>query len=220
MHEFEKYRAPSGKDVVALVQKHPFALIVSSAPGEAPVATHAPVVIPHDAHPVDTFVGTTLFGHIARSNPQWRAIDESVPVLLVFGGPHGYVSPTSYEQDPSVPTWDYAAVHLTARVEVLEGADDCMHIVRETVRASEDLMPVRWDDATSVPTFARIIDGVVGFRLHITTENAVFKVSQDKPDDVRARVARDARERGDAYGDLASLIESKGRLVCPVSGDA
>ena len=70
-------------------------------------------------------------------------------------------------------------------------------------------MPVRWDDTTSVPTFEQIIGGVVGFRLHIIAEKAVFKVSQDKSDDVRARVARDARERGDAYGDLASLVDSR-----------
>lgn len=220
MHEFEKYVAPSGADVVELVRRHPFALIVTSAPGEAPVATHAPVVIPAGAAPVDSLVGTTLLGHIARSNPQWQAIDDADPVLLVFGGPHGYVSPTTYGYDPSVPTWDYAAVHLTARIEVLEGAEDCMHIVRETVRAAEDLMPTRWDDTASIATFEKIVGGIVGFRLQITDEKAVFKVSQDKPDDVRERVARDARERGDAYGDLASLVESKGRLVCPVTGDA
>lgn len=218
MHEFAKYPAPSGQDVVELVRRHPFAMFVTSQPGGAPVATHSPVVIPSDAAPVDTLVGTTLLGHIARANPQWQSIDESIPALLVFSGPHGYVSPTSYASDPSVPTWDYAAVHLTVRAEVLEGADECMRIVRETVRAAEDLMPTRWNDESSVPTFERIVNGVVGFRLTVTDEKAVFKVSQDKSDDVRERVARDARERGDAYGDIGSLVESRGRLVCPGTG--
>ncbi|MGO2111628.1 MAG: FMN-binding negative transcriptional regulator [Pseudoclavibacter sp.] len=215
MHEFEKYRAPSGPDLVELVRRNPFALVVSAAPGRAPVATHTPVIVPADEAPTDTLVGTTLLGHVARRNPQWRDLSSAGPVLLVFTGPHGYVSPTSYGYTPSVPTWDYAAVHLTATVEVLEARDDCLRIVRETVRAAEELMPTPWDDTDSVPTFERIVDGVVGFRLHVTEERAVFKVSQDMPADVRERVARDARERGDAHGDLAALVESEGRLVCP-----
>lgn len=212
MHEFKKYPAPSGRDIVELVRRNPFALLVTGGRGEAPVATHAPVILPASAAPGDTLVGSTLLGHIARSNPQWRQVDPEVPVLLVFSGPHGYVSPTTYGYTPSVPTWDYAAVHLTARVEVLEGADDCMTIVTETVRAAESLMPERWDMTTSLERFEQIVGGVVGFRFTVIEQKAVFKVSQDMPADVRDRVARDARARDAQHGDLATLVEREGRM--------
>lgn len=216
MHEFPKYRAPSGGDVVELVRRHPFALIVSARAGDAPVATHTPVVIPASATPSETLVGETLLGHVARANPHWRLLAGGDPVLLVFSGPHGYVSPTTYEYTPAVPTWDYAAVHLTARVEVLQDRADCLHVVTETVRAAEDLMPSRWDMTPSLDVFEKIVGGVVGFRFEVTDERTVFKLSQDQPDDVRQRVARDARERGDAHGDLAALVDSGGSLARPV----
>ena len=211
VYEFEKYLAPSQHEVIELVRRHPFALIVSNGGGAAgaPTVTHTPVIIERTAAD-GGFVGGELLGHIARKNPQWQQIDNGDTVLLVFSGPHDYVSPTTYADDPNVPTWDYAAVHLTARVTVLEDPSDGMHVVTRTVQELEALEPTAWDMTSSLSTFERIVGGIVSFRFEIIEQRAVFKVSQDKPLAVRQRVASASRARGCPYGDVAELVERIG----------
>ncbi|MDF2992262.1 MAG: hypothetical protein K0S37_2776 [Microbacterium sp.] len=210
MHEFPAYRAPSPVEVIDLVRQHPFALVISGGGADtAPTATHTPVIV-EDIPDDSTLVGAQLLGHIARKNPQWTSLHDGQPVLLVFSGPHGYVSPTAYADDPNVPTWDYAAVHLTARVTVHDDRDASMHVVTRTVQELEALEPTAWDPTLSLPTFERIVGGVVSFRFDVIEQRAVFKLSQDKPADVRARVVAAARSRGDRYGDVASLVERVG----------
>lgn len=211
MHEFPSYRAPSQREVTHLVRTNPFALVVSGGgTDEAPTATHTPVIIERLADDGETLVGGELIGHIARKNPQWMSLRDGQPVLLVFSGPHGYVSPTAYADDPNVPTWDYAAVHLTARVTVLDDPRASMHVVTRTVHELEALEPSSWDPTSSLATFERIVGGVVSFRFDVVDQRAVFKLSQDKSSEVRARVAAAARERGCGHGDVAALIERAG----------
>ncbi|NLP84219.1 FMN-binding negative transcriptional regulator [Microbacterium sp. CFH 90308] len=211
VYEFEKYRAPSQHEVHDLVRNNPFALIVSNGGGAegAPTVTHAPVIIER-MPPRGDFVGAELLGHIARKNPQWHQLTDGDPVLLVFSGPHGYVSPTTYADDPNVPTWDYAAVHLTAHVTVLDDRGDGMHVVTRTVEELEKLEATPWDMTTSLPTFERIVGGIVSFRFEVIEQRAVFKVSQDKPKDVRDKVAAAARARSCPHGDVAALVERIG----------
>lgn len=211
VYEFEKYLAPSQHEVTELVRLHPFALVVTNGGGAggAPTVTHTPVIIERMASD-GGFVGGAMLGHIARKNPQWRQITDGDPVLLVFSGPHGYVSPTTYADDPNVPTWDYAAVHLTARVTVLDGPGDGMYVVTRTVEELERLEPTAWDMESSLPTFERIVGGIVSFRFEVIEQRAVFKLSQDKPREVRERVAAASRARGCPYGDVAELVERVG----------
>ncbi|GAB3600329.1 FMN-binding negative transcriptional regulator [Microbacterium tumbae] len=211
MYEFEKYRAPSQDEVNELVRRHPFALIVSNGGGAdgAPTVTHTPVIVERMAGD-GGLVGGELLGHIARRNPHWRQIADGESVLLVFSGPHGYVSPTTYADDPNVPTWDYAAVHLTAHATVLEDPSDGMHVVTRTVAELEQLEPTAWDMTGSLPTFERIVGGIVSFRFAVVEQRAVFKVSQDKPREVRRRVAAASRAGGCPYGDVAALVERIG----------
>ncbi|MEV4110446.1 FMN-binding negative transcriptional regulator [Nonomuraea sp. NPDC049695] len=132
MHVFPRYAAKDPSQAAALIRENPFALVVSAVDG-VPVATHVPVIPDEDR--------VTLVGHMARANPHWRSFESSPDVLVVFSGPHGYVSPTVYGTDPAVPTWDYAAVHVTGRVELL---DDALDVVERTVAALESARSTWW----------------------------------------------------------------------------
>ncbi|MFC4852574.1 FMN-binding negative transcriptional regulator [Actinophytocola glycyrrhizae] len=182
MHEFPRYAAPSPAAVADLVRRNPFALVVSG--GSPPVATHTPVILPGPS-----LDGAVLLGHMARANPQWRSF--GAEVLVVFSGPHGYVSPTAYGYTPAVPTWNYAAVHVTGQVEVITDRAGTLAVVEETVRVAESWRDPPWDMTTSRTTFESLIDGVVAFRVHVRTVHSNFKLSQDMPPDVRARVRAD-----------------------------
>jgi transcriptional regulator len=197
MHEFARYAAPSPAHELELVRRNPFALVVSG--GAPPVATHTPVVLPDGA---DSLVDATLLGHMARVNPHWQSLDGEV--LVVFPGPHGYVSPSAYGYTPAVPTWNYAAVHVTGRVEMITERDETLAVVEHTVRSAESLRAEPWDMASSREKFVSLIDGVVAFRVHVRSVRSNFKLSQDMPSDIRVRVRADLTAHD--YGAAAALM--------------
>ena len=99
-----------------LMQAYSFATLVTQHDG-APYASHLPLTLCPEAGPFGT-----LMGHMARANPQWRdfEVDGEQEVLVIFQGPHTYVSPSWYAVQPSVPTWNYAAVHAYGMPRLIE----------------------------------------------------------------------------------------------------
>jgi transcriptional regulator len=194
------------RHAVRLVRDHPFALVISAEDG-VPVATHAPVIL---ESPVDTsFVGATLLGHLARANRQWRGWEAAPDALLVFSGPHGYVSPTTYATDPAVPTWDYAAVHLTGRICSIPDPAQTLDVVSRTVQVVESGRSPSWvPSPASRERFAAIVGGVMAFRFRVTAERSVFKLSQDGDEERRHRVRRDVLTGPYANPGLAHLMNT------------
>jgi transcriptional regulator len=198
---FPRFGSGHPGQAVRLVRRHPFALVVSSVSGK-PTATHTPVLVENPVE--ESFVGRTLLGHIARVNPQWWDWSDSPEVLVVFSGPDGYVSPTVYRTDPAVPTWDYAAVHLTGTIELITDRDATLDVIERTVSTMESTREPRWTPTpASRARFDELIGGVVAFRVHVTGEQSLFKLSQDIPDDRRARVVADVNPA------LARLMEER-----------
>src|SRR5690554_83787 len=138
MHTPRKFRSDSPARECRLVRENPFGLLVSAA-DEVPAATHVPMLRRPgpDGPPADddAFVGTSLIGHMARANPQWRSVSPGQQVLAAFFGPDGYVTPTLYRKDGVVPTWNYAAVHVTGSIRIVEDADESLAIIHATIDA-------------------------------------------------------------------------------------
>lgn len=214
VYTYPAYHAPNGKALVDFVAATPFAVAVTSQTG-APIATHVPVVFPPDLNPADheSLVGQTLWSHLGRANPHWERMLEHPEVLLIHTSSHGYVSPTLYERPKSVPTVDYTAVHLTGRVTMFDD-EGALRVVEQTVRQLEATRKHEWDMSDSRDVFRAIIGGVVAFGIEITGEQAVFKLSQDMPGDIRRRVRDEfAGEGGEPlpgcpHTDLAKLMDS------------
>jgi predicted FMN-binding regulatory protein PaiB len=129
-----------------------------------------------------------LWGHMTRANPQWQIFDPARPVPLIFTGAHAYVSPALYERVPAVPTWNYSAVHVTALPQILPEGEATMQVLTQTVQAVEALRGNPWDLSASLARFHQIASGVVAFSLRVTAVQAVFKLSQDIPDELWQRV--------------------------------
>jgi len=183
--------AESGPDKLHdFIERHSFGLLVSQVEG-VPFVTHLPFLLDRRAGPHGTLVG-----HVARANPQWHDLDEQT-ALAVFSGPHAYVSPTWYEAENVVPTWNYAAVHAYGRVTVVQDADALLEIVRRSVAVYEAAMPRPWEYDTAGPFVGRMLPLIVGFRLAIDRLEGKWKLNQNHPAGRRAKVVRALRERGD-----------------------
>ena len=153
-----------------LIAEFPFATLVTGSAGAVHV-THLPLLLDDG--------GAALIGHVARANPHWQAFAQGTTVA-VFHGPHAFISRGWY-RDPAdrVPTWNYAAVHVTG-TPVLSGAAETREaVVRLTARFEEPgLPPINEDKMT------RLRKALVAFRLPLGKLEVKFKMSQDKPEEI------------------------------------
>ncbi len=164
-----------------LVRERGFATLITVAEG-SPFATHCPLMF----EPGEGTHGT-LYGHIARANPQWQHFDGATEALAIFHGPHAYVSPSWYGQHPSVPTWNYQAVHAYGLPRVLPPAES-----RDVLRRLVDQYEARDSDwsmaALSEGYMTGMVRGIVAFAMPVARLEAKFKLSQNRTVDDRRRV--------------------------------
>src|SRR5262245_23455970 len=165
------------------IEASSFGLLVST-PGGGPFANHLPFLLERDAGPHGTLVG-----HMARANPQWHGLDGQ-PVLAVFSGPHAYVSPSWYEAEHVVPTWNYVAVHAHGRFRLVDDPGAVKPILLASVATFERSMPTPWTPDTDTDYFERMVRAVVGFRVEIERLEGKFKLSQNHPPERREKVIR------------------------------
>ena len=98
--------------LLEFVRLHPFGMLVT-AQKNVPEATHVPFLLASEAGK------TVLRTHLARANKQWKGLDGQTDVLVVFGGPHAYISPRWYDHI-NVPTMNYVAVHAYGKPRLIE----------------------------------------------------------------------------------------------------
>ncbi|MBT0770731.1 FMN-binding negative transcriptional regulator [Kineosporia sp. J2-2] len=200
MHVFTEYGRQEAAWIWRLVDENPFALLITTGDG-VPRATHVPVLWAPTADRQGPVEGATVLGHLAAVNEQTRDLAaEDATAMLAVSGPHAYVSPSTYQAEQAAPTWNYAAVHLTGAVRVLD-ADESLDVIHRTVQHLESSREEPWDPSGSLAYWRRILPGVRAFAMTVTSVSAQFKLSQDKPADVRARV------RADVGDDVARWME-------------
>ena len=156
----------------SIARAHPFATIVT----DDLRATHMPCLVDEAAD------GLEILGHVARPDPASEALGG--PLLLIFQGPHGYVSASWYESD-TIPTWNHVTLHVRGTPELL---DDAMPVLERTVEHFEGAVEQPWSLQRMGETAREMAGEVIAFRLRAESWHAEAKLSQDKPDDERARV--------------------------------
>ncbi len=166
-----------------------FATLVSvSAEDSLPLATSLPFVFEADAGPHGT-----LKAHMALGNPQWRTFNEEREVLVLFQGPHAYISPSWYEAELSVPTWDYATVHAYGRPRIIENSADLYEHLKTLVSIHEAQFAEPWQFQLPTDYLTQMMKGVVYFKLELTRLEGKFKMSQNRSANERTRVAAELR---------------------------
>lgn len=186
-HEFAETDLPK---LHQFIVQNSFGMIVSQVNG-LPFATHIPILLRRTEGQFGTLVG-----HVALANPQWRHLAGQT-ALVVFAGPHVYVSPTWYEKENMVPTWNYTAVHAYGRVELIDGGEPLLDILKETVRVYEEAMPQPWVFEGTGTLAERLMGQVVGFRMEIEKIDGKFKLNQNHPAERRQKVIGELERQGD-----------------------
>ena len=162
----------------AFIHAHSFATVITTG-DDGIVASHLPVLFDQD--------GNVLRSHMARANQQWKQFGDEV--LCIFHGPHAYISPSWYEQQHTVPTWNYAVVHVYGKPSLV-GEAELKQIVLDTTAKFESAMPNPWKMPLSEEEIAGMLKAIVGFRIEIGRVEAKFKLGQNRSLEDRARMLR------------------------------
>ncbi|WP_226674915.1 FMN-binding negative transcriptional regulator [Mesobacillus jeotgali] len=157
--------------IYEIIEEYSFATLYSTHKGE-PYATHLPLILKKDEN--------ALYGHFARPNGHWKDI-ENQSVLIVFQGPHCYISPSWYEITDAVPTWNYVSIHLYGKVDIIEDEKVIINSLNEMVNKYEkpdSTYNLKNVDSRYVEGMSK---GIVAFKINITKIEAKAKLSQNHP---------------------------------------
>ena len=188
MYTPRHYRNTDLQEVKSFISQNSFGILVNFFE-DRPWGTHIPLELQQDTDGRDVLVG-----HVAKANPQWKHFDPTAQVLCIFNGPHSYVS-SSWYHDEEVPTWNYIAVHVYGRIQLLR-EDEVLASLHDLVNKYEknSQRPINLNEL-SPDTMAQI-RGIVGFKIVIDDIQATYKLSQgrekDHPSIISALEKRDA----------------------------
>jgi len=206
MKLFDEPNAARARD---LVLAHPFAtLVVSHGAGVA--ISHLPFLL----DPAEPF--GVLRAHVARANPiATLLLERPRDVVVVFGGPHAYVTPRWYATPRAqVPTWNYAVVHAHGEARAVDRAE-AERTLADVSACFEAGAAEPWTlSALESGVQERLVPGIVAFRIEVARFEATFKLSQNKPPEERALVIAGLRERrGPGDAELVELMEARERAA-------
>ncbi len=164
-------RVEDRAELLEFMRAHNFPLLVTGT-GGALHASHLPVIAEERAGRL------FLDMHMAKANPQWREFFDD-EVLVVFSGPHAYVSPRWYEEKERVPTWNYAAVHAYGIPKVIED-EAAKHASQRRLVAALDPEWLPKFDALRDEYVAQMLGGIVNFEIAVTRIETRWKLSQNR----------------------------------------
>jgi transcriptional regulator len=190
----------------ALMRAQSFAMMVTADDEGAPFVTHLPMLLDAARGPLGT-----LRGHVARANPHWRYLAAGRPTLVVFAGAHAYVSPSWYAAHPSVPTWNYVAVHASGVGALVEEAERVKALLADLVRVYENAGGTAWSfESLPGDYVAGMQRGIVAFEIPIERLEGKAKLSQN----------RDAVDQGRTREALAATGDPLARAVAAMMAGA
>ena len=188
-----------------LIQQASFGAMVTLKDG-VPLANHFPFILDPQRGPYGT-----LIGHMARANEQWRTFESVPEALVIFQGPHTYITPSWYDAKLSVPTWNFAAVHAYGKPRIIADEQEMYQLLAKQVQTYESGFEHPWQfDLLPDDYVYKMIRGTVGFEIEITRLEGKYKLSQNRPMNDRIHVAAMLKESQDPQNiEVADLMEER-----------
>lgn len=163
------------------MQRYSFATIVTSV-DDVPVATHLPFLIEQRDGKI------ILSSHFAKANPQASQILNK-SVLVIFTEPHAYISPSNYEKEINVPTWNYLAVHAYGKATLLDEQQKTADLLAHTINTYEAGYLQQWNGLPD-DYKQKMMKGIVAFEITVDDLQAKKKLSQNRSAQERENIIK------------------------------
>lgn len=198
------YQETRREVLLAAIAARSFGTLITALDGEIMIS-HLPFAVAGAAE------AETLIAHLARSNPQWRAIAAGATALASFVLDDAYISPGWYpskaETGKVVPTWNYVAVEARGPVTLVDTGPELLALVDQLTARHELGRDHPWSTADAPPAFtAALLNGIVGVRMTIDALTGAWKLDQKKRPEDREGAARGLMVEG--ASNLASLMRA------------
>lgn len=195
----DAFRVEDPEVIHALLDAHGFGTLLTATAEGRLWHSQTPFLVESDRR--------ALIGHLASANPHTRELASVPRSTVLFQGPHCYISPSWYASGFHVPTWNYATVAVTGRVEPITEPLEVLRFLRQLVDRyeSEERPPWRMDETD--PQISRLTGAIVCFRVVIEEVDAKFKMSQNKRlEDRESLLAHLSQHPGEAERAVADLL--------------
>ncbi|WP_342047565.1 FMN-binding negative transcriptional regulator, partial [Bacillus sp. OTU530] len=183
------FRVTDMDEIREFVQMNSFGTIVTTKQGK-PIATHLPLQFNKEG---DDYYIT---GHMAYGNPQWRTLETCEDILVMYQGPHAYISSSWYGHE-NVPTWNYQSVHVYGTASILneeELQQDLIMLLQKYEKHRKN--PVLWDKL-SPQLLEKELKGIVGFKIKVQEIQASYKLSQNRNEEDYHNIVNKLHEEKD-----------------------
>ncbi|MDN5389456.1 MULTISPECIES: FMN-binding negative transcriptional regulator [Bacillus] len=195
------FKVENVDEVLDIVQKNSFGTIVTTEQGK-PIATHLPLGFNKKG---DDYYIT---GHVAYGNPQWRTFETCQDVLVMFQGPHAYISSSWYGHE-EVPTWNYQAVHIYGQASILERDEliEELTVMMEKYEKHRE-HPILWANL-SPQLLENQLKAIVGFKVRVEDIQAAYKLSQNRNDTDYMNIIDQLQNEGDPNAEQLAAVMKK-----------
>jgi transcriptional regulator len=166
-------------EMILFMREFSFATIIT-AKNNFPIATHLPFLVTIRDEKV------ILTSHFANANEQWKDIVDQ-PVLVIFSQPHAYISPTHYDSELNVPTWNYMSVHAYGQGTIITDQTQSLEILEKTIDNFESAYRPQWEKLPESYK-STMIKGIVAFEIVVTVLQGKKKLSQNKKETEKQKI--------------------------------
>ncbi|MDR9801300.1 FMN-binding negative transcriptional regulator [Bacillus paralicheniformis] len=201
MYISKYFKVENVDEILDFVQKNSFGTIVTTEQGK-PIATHLPLGFNKKG---DDYYIT---GHVSFGNPQWRTFETCQDVLVMFQGPHAYISSSWYGHE-DVPTWNYQAIHIYGQASILERdelIEELTIMMGKYEKHREN--PILWDNL-SPQLLERQLKAIVGFKIKVEDIQAAYKLSQNRNDTDYMNIIDQLQNEGDPNAEQLAAVMKK-----------
>ena len=159
------------KEILFYLNKYPFGIFISNI-DNIPYATHLPFTFQKTQ---DRLI---IHSHLAKANPHSEHLN-GTSALFIVQGPHTYISIKNYPSSQNIPTWNYIAVHLYGKTELIFDPEIVRQYLDELLEKHEKDALQQWWDADEKYK-AGMLSRIVSFRLRVEKLECKEKLSQNR----------------------------------------
>ncbi|MEP7141568.1 MAG: FMN-binding negative transcriptional regulator [Ferruginibacter sp.] len=192
MYKLSYFTEEDNEKVIAFMKENSFAVITGFGE-QYPVASHIPLAVE-----IKEDGKIFFYGHMMKRTDHHLAFEKNENVLVVFNGPHTYVSASWYANPIVASTWNYIAVHAKGKIRFTdeEGTYQAIKAVTNKYEGTETAASF---DKLPHEYVMRLIKAIVGFSIEVESFDNVFKLSQNHGEETRQSIKAHLKEKGDEH---------------------
>ena len=204
MYNYNHYKEQDKEKVLAFMRQHSFVMLLAADVNGRIEATQVPVMVEEKEGKI------FISGHIARKSSHQKALAESGNALVIFTGPHSYVSGSWYSDPQQASTWNYIAVHARGKVRWTE-AEELIAILQKTSLHFENNNTESSTIYDNLPTAYResLLNAIVGFEIEVAELDNVYKLSQNRDEKSYDNIVHELKQQDSDAKQIAGIMENR-----------